>query len=216
MTYSAMYSQSNLERGENGRTSVILSLKQQAKIPQWHFCRYSRQGKCGHFILTQIKVSIWIPCWKKRVTHLQRCARQRRLCVLYIQARYCFSVTKNCLRFSFPVNHFSGHGTVIYPSLPFGNIWVTKASVNNTRITNLLQTDPILCKISGWFPPEMSNYTACGWVHTTGYLSFPFTPPGAFQQSRKFPSNVPAGQLYPRLQEPSHFVQVDDKEKKHK
>lgn len=55
-----MYSWSNLERGENGRTSVILSLKQQAKIPQWHFCRCSRQGKCGHFILTQIKVSEYV------------------------------------------------------------------------------------------------------------------------------------------------------------
>lgn len=69
-----------------------------------------------------------------------------------------FFSDKKCLRFSFPANHFPGHGTaVIYPSLPFGNIWVTDASVNNIRITNLLQTGPILRKISGWFPAEMSN-----------------------------------------------------------
>lgn len=70
-------------------------------------------------------------------------------------------------------------------ALPFGNICVTKASVNNIRITNL-QTGPILCKISGWFPAEMSNYTACGWVHSTGYLPFPFTPPPLFSSPGNF------------------------------
>lgn len=104
-------------------------------------------------------------------------------CLFYKSETLFFSHKRKSLRFPFPVNHFSGHGTdVIYPSLPFGNIWVTKASVNNIRIINLLQSGPI----SGWFPAEMSNYTACGWVHTTGYLPFPFTPPPLFSNPGNF------------------------------
>lgn len=83
MTYSAMYSQSNLERGENGRTSVILSLKQQAKIPQWHFCRYSRQGKCGHFILTQISEYLDSLLEEKSYTFTKVCKVEKAVCFIY-------------------------------------------------------------------------------------------------------------------------------------
>lgn len=183
-----MYSWSNLERGENGRTF----LTKQAKNPQWHFYRCSRQGKCGHFILTQIKINKHFhSCLEEKIYTFAaiKDVQGREGCLFY-KCETMFSSDKkkkkNSIRFSFPVTHCSGHGTaVIYPSLPFGNIWVTKASVNN-RITNLPHTGPILCKISGWFPTEMSNYTACGWVHTTGYLLFRFTPPPLFSSPGNF------------------------------